>query len=369
MRTAWVFVMCILQAPAFAQRDTQACSHLQSLSTPQMTISAAEPVPAGPFTAPGPARPGQTGQLWLPARCRVSATLKPTTDSNIEIEVWMPAANWNGKMQSVGNGGWSGAINTGGMAQALLQGYATASTDTGHKGGRGSFALGHPEKLIDFGYRAVHEMTVAAKKVISAYYGSAPRHSYWNGCSSGGKQGLKEAQRYPTDYDGIVAGAPANYWTHLMAADLWIGVAALKDKESFIPPEKYRLINQAVLAACDEVDGLKDGLLNDPRQCHFDISKLLCSGAGTSACLTAPQSKRRKRSMPQRPTRVPQRSSIRACNRVANWRGRQSPVVHNRSAFPLIISNSWCMRTPIGTGEPSTWIVIPRWRMKKIKAH
>ena len=201
----------------------------------------------------------------------------------------MPAADWNGKFQAVGNGGWSGAINTGGLVQALTQNYATASTDTGHKGSRGTFALGHPEKLRDFADRAVHEMTVKAKALIAAYYGNAPRHSYWNGCSSGGKQGLKEAQRYPADYDGIIAGAPANYWTHLMAADLWMGVATLKDKASYIPKEKYELINRAALAACDALDGIKDGILDDPRKCHFDPSALLCRGAEEAGCLTATQ--------------------------------------------------------------------------------
>ena len=136
-----------------------------------------------------------------PASCRVAATLRPTADSEIKIEVWMPVAGWNGKFQGVGNGGWSGNISTGALVAAIKRGCATASTDTGHSGGSGSFALGHPEKLIDFGWRAVHEMTEKAKLIIAAYYGNPPRLSYWNGCSSGGKQGLKEAQRFPADYD------------------------------------------------------------------------------------------------------------------------------------------------------------------------
>jgi feruloyl esterase len=153
----------------------------------------------------------------------------------------------------------------------------------------GSFALGHPEKVVDFGYRAVHEMTVKAKAIGAAYYDKSAQYSYWNGCSSGGKQGLKEAQRYPNDYDGIIAGAPANYWTHLTAATVWVGAATHKDEASFIPPAKYRVIHEAVVKACDAVDGLKDGLIDDPRRCHFDPKTVECPGADAPTCLTAPQ--------------------------------------------------------------------------------
>ena len=229
----------------------------------------------------------------LPAFCRVAATLTPSSDSDIKIEVWMPASGWNGKFQAVGNGGWAGTISYlvpgRSLASALGAGYATASTDTGHVGGSGRFALGHPEKVIDFGYRAVHEMTVQAKAIVKAYYGNGPRVSYWNGCSTGGRQGLMEAQRYPADYDGILAGAPANYMTHLSAQSLWVGLATLKDPASYIPREKYSLIHQAVLDACDGLDGVKDGVLEDPMRCRFDPKVLQCSGDDTTACLTAPQ--------------------------------------------------------------------------------
>ena len=154
--------------------------------------------------------------------------MKPTDDSDIKIEVWLPASGWNGKFQAVGNGGWAGVISYGAMAEALRDGYATSSTDTGHVGGSGSFALGHPEKVVDFGYRSEHEMTVKSKAIIEAFYGSAAQMSYWNGCSTGGRQGLKEAQRFPDDYDGIVAGAPANPRTHLAFATLWIAHANLE---------------------------------------------------------------------------------------------------------------------------------------------
>jgi tannase/feruloyl esterase len=279
----------------------QSCESLTSLTLPNTTITLSEAVGPGAFTPP--ASTGEeaaslaTAESFrdLPAFCRVAATLKPSNDSDIKIEVWMPTSGWNGKFQAVGNGGWAGTLSYlvpgRSLASALRRGYATASTDTGHVGtsGDGSFALGHPEKLVDFAYRAVHEMTVHAKAIVNAYYGSAPRLSYWNGCSSGGRQGLKEAQRYPTDYDGIIAGAPGNYWTHMTTQSLWVAHATLKDSSSYIPPEKYAVIHKAVLDACDALDGVKDGILGDPTRCRFDPKVLQCSGADTPTCLAAPQ--------------------------------------------------------------------------------
>jgi feruloyl esterase len=262
-----------------------ACANLASLTLPNTTITAAESIPAGGFTPPRPSRAIDV----LPAFCRVAATLKPSSDSEIKIEVWLPESNWNGKFQGVGNGGWSGAISYPSLAVALRQGYATASTDTGHVGGRGEFALGHPEKLTDFAWRAVHEMTVQAKAIVAEYYGSGPRLSYWSGCSSGGKQGLKEAQKFSADYDGIVAGAPANFWTHLSAGLIAIAQATLKDPASSIPPAKYAVINKAVLDACDATDGVKDGVIENPAACHFDPKALQCSGEDQPTCLTPPQ--------------------------------------------------------------------------------
>jgi feruloyl esterase len=272
--------------PALA--GAASCESLTSLTLPNTTITLATPVAAGEFTPPGPTPPGANFK-GMPAFCRVAATLAPSKDSDIKIEVWMPASGWNSKFQAVGNGGWSGAIVYPSLVRALMHGYATASTDTGHSGGSGSFTLGHPEKLVDFGYRAVHELTVQAKAIIAAYYGDSPKLSYWNGCSSGGKQGLKEAQRFPADYDGIIAGAPANYWTHLMTGELWIAQATHKDEASFIPASKYPIIHEAVLEACDALDGVKDGVLEDPRKCHFDPKVIQCQGDDTSNCLTAPQ--------------------------------------------------------------------------------
>lgn len=285
----------IVFSPASAIAAT--CESLSTLALVDTTITLAQSVAAGAFTLPAGAFPGpaqaqaERGFKNLPAFCRVTATARPSQDSEIKIEVWMPASGWNGKFLGVGNGGWAGTINYAGLAQGLRSGYATASTDTGHSGNGGdaSFALGHPEKLIDLGYRSVHVMTVQAKAIVSGFYGNGPRVSYWNGCSTGGKQGLTEAQRFPDDYNGIVAGAPANYWTHLMFGAMWPAEATLKDPASYIPPSKYPLIHKAVLDACDALDGLADGILDDPTRCHFDPKALECKGADSPDCLTSPQ--------------------------------------------------------------------------------
>jgi feruloyl esterase len=269
-------------------RAATSCESLSALTLPDATITLAQTVPAGGFTPPGP---GGTAQAFakLPAFCRIAATLKPSSDSDIKIEVWLPVSGWNGNFQAVGNGGWAGSISYPAMAAALGRGYATSSTDTGHTGGSASFALGHPEKLIDYAYRSEHEMTVKAKALISAYYGRAPQFSYWNGCSAGGKQGLKEAQRFPADYDGIIAGAPASNWTGRAAQAMWIAQAVRKEPASFIPAEKFPIIHNAVLAACDAHDGVKDGVLEDPTRCKFDPKTLECRNAEELGCLTAPQ--------------------------------------------------------------------------------
>ena len=226
----------------------------------------------------------------VPEYCRVSATLAPSSDSHIAIEVFLPSKEWNGKFQAIGNGGWAGSIQGyAGMATALQEGYATAATDTGHVGGNALFAIDHPEKLNDFAYRAVHEMSVKAKAFISAYYGQAPRLSYWNGCSTGGRQGLMAAQKYPDDFDAILAGAPANYQTHLHSWDLSVAVPVLKNPESAVPAAKLEMLNRAVLEACDARDGVKDGFLNDPRACTFDVAKLQCKAGDAETCLTAAQ--------------------------------------------------------------------------------
>ena len=267
------------------------CDSLKALNLPDTTVTAAELVPAGPYKSAGKvpqAGPPQPA-IVLPAYCRIAAVVKSSSDSHIEMEVWMPAQTWNGKFQAVGNGGWAGMISYPAMASALKEGYATASTDTGHTGGNSLFGIGHPEKVVDYAYRSVHEMTAKSKAIIAAFYGRNPALSYWNGCSTGGRQGLMEAQRYPEDFDGIVAGAPANYHSHLHASDMALAVPILKDEGSKVPQAKLALLNQAVMATCDGLDGVKDGLIADPQKCHYDPSALLCRGGDTVNCLTAPQ--------------------------------------------------------------------------------
>ena len=286
----------------FVESESHAatCESLQALSLPKTTITLTQSVAAGAFSSPAAGRgalPPADVFKQLPAFCRVAATLRPSNDSDIKIEVWMPLANWNGKFQGVGNGGLAGFItstagNGGlerGMAEALKRGYATASTDTGHTGDTAAPLLGHPEKLVDFAYRAVHEMTVTAKAIIRAFYDTNPKLSYWNGCSSGGRQGLIEAQRFPADYDGIIAGAPAISQTRLVTWSTHVGQAVLKDPRNAIPSSKYPMIHRAVVNACDAVDGTKDGLIDDPRRCRFDFKTIECKGEDSASCLTAAQ--------------------------------------------------------------------------------
>jgi feruloyl esterase len=246
----------------------QSCENLVKLSSPTVSISIAD--------AP-----------MKDSVCRVVAMLKPTPDSDIGVEVWLPVANWNGKFLAVGSGGWGGTIATAALADGVRRGYAVAATDDGHKGGSASFAMGHPEKLIDFAWRAEHEMTVEAKLLIKAFYGRDPKYSYWNGCSGGGREGLLQAARYPEEFDGIIAGDPANIRRNAWA--LWLANGTFKDPAAYIPPAKYPMIHQAVLNACDAKDGLKDGLIEDPQSCHPDFKQLECKHGDGPDCLTTRQ--------------------------------------------------------------------------------
>jgi len=257
---------------AAMQSVARSCESLTALTLPHTTITAARSVSAGE----------------VPAHCQVSVTSEPSSSSDIKIEVWLPASGWNGKFEAVGNGGWNGTIDRAALAAAVRRGYAAASTDTGHQGAGGPW-MQDPEKLIDFGYRAVHEMAAIGKAVVAAYYGSNATRSYFAGCSAGGRQGLKAAQRFPEDFDGIVAGAPAVNTTGRAAFSMWIAQNQHRDEASFIPATKYPAIHDAVLQACDALDGVKDRVIENPRQCRFDPKVLECKGADTAACLTPPQ--------------------------------------------------------------------------------
>jgi hypothetical protein len=292
----------VLSVVLFAMAGTEpgrgaTCESISTIALKDTNITLATTVAAGVFTLPGAgpaANPSQNFKM-LPEFCRVAGVIKPSSDSHIEFEVWMPTSGWNGKFEGIDNGGFAGNIHyglDGGLAGALLRGYATASTDTGHKSGPGvdgSWALGHPEKIVDFGYRAIHLTAGNAKAIIRAFYGESPRRSYFAGCSNGGRQALMEAQRFPNDYDGIIAGAPANFWTHLLMQAIWSSQALLQNPASYIPAAKLPAIESAALRACDATDGVKDGVIDDPPKCHFDPAKLLCHGAESDSCLTRPQ--------------------------------------------------------------------------------
>ena len=291
---SFLAVLLISGAGGSAPAAEDSCSSLAQVALPRTKITLAQTVQAGTFTPPPTSLPqyGPPPNFQdVPTFCRVTADLTPTADSDIKVEVWMPTSGWNHKYRGWGNGGFAGSIDYPGLASGVKSGYASAATDTGHTGSPidAAWALGHPEKVADFGYRGIHEMTLTAKAIIKAYYEGSPQRSYFASCSDGGREALMEAQRFPTDYDGILAGAPANYWTHLLTAAMSDTVTLTLDPASYIPADKIPALSAAVLKACDAQDGLKDGLLNDPRQCHFDPATLLCQGADAPACLTAPQ--------------------------------------------------------------------------------
>jgi feruloyl esterase len=284
-------VLMLHSLPLAAQ---QPCESLKSVKIPNVTITS---VTAG---SPGyelPAQPGAMGNT--PARkirvpfCRIEAFSAPTSDSHIGIEVWLPVAgNWNGKFLAAGNPGFIGSLSSAGLAGIMEQGYVAGGTDTGHVDAGFEWAIGHPEKWADWGYRAVHEMVVVTKTMAEKYYGKPIQYSYWNSCHNGGNQGLNEAQRYPEDFDGIVASDPAYWISHLQPGSLYISWVALKDGVNgpgYIPPDKVTLLNKAAMAACDGDDGLEDGLIEDPTKCRFDPASIRCKGVDSDSCLTAGQ--------------------------------------------------------------------------------
>jgi feruloyl esterase len=276
------------------------CESLVGLKLDKATITSAAMVPEGPAPtrAGGPARGGAAAgataaparpAATLPAHCRVQIVLKPSSDSLINMEMWLPpAGQWNGKFMGVGNGGFAGSIQglTNEMPQALRLGYATAGTDTGHQDPGGAWAIGHPEKMIDFGYRATHEMTLKGKELVKAFYDRGAQYSYFKGCSTGGRMAVMEAQRYPDDYDGIIAGSLANRHIHMWTAGVERSVDLVRHPGKAISAEQAALVNTLVTNKCDT---LKEGFLNNPRACSVDFSSLKCTAGQTAGCLTEPQ--------------------------------------------------------------------------------
>ncbi|HMH65704.1 MAG TPA: tannase/feruloyl esterase family alpha/beta hydrolase [Rhizomicrobium sp.] len=276
--------------PASGHGDVQSCMALAG-----RTIAPNTKIQSAGYLADG----GTIGatKVALPL-CRVVGVATPTSDSHIGFEVWLPpAAQWNGKFQGEGSGGSAGSISTGAMLEALKAGYATMSTDNGHitdttqknGGSEQTWALGHPEKMLDFAFRAMHLSTIAGKAVTHAFYGRSAGQSYFVGCSQGGHHALMEASRYPADYDGIVAGAPAWHWASQMVNATWNSQAPLKDP-SAITAESVAILHKAVIAACDKLDGLEDGMISDARRCRFEPATLLCKpGSASGTCLSQAQ--------------------------------------------------------------------------------
>jgi len=263
------------------------CETLTSANIEFATITKAETVPAGTFVPPTGA--GITG---LPEFCRIALTMAPSSDSAIRVEVWMPTAGWNGRFEGLGGGGYTGTINYGTLATAVMHGFAAANTDMGTApatGGNGLAVVGHPQKWLDFGSRSTHLMTVAGKALTRAFYGEDARYSYFAGCSTGGHQALEEAEVFPDDYDGILGGAPGHNRTHLHAAFVFDFKTAHTAPGSVIAATKLSMLNSAVLTACVGSDGglATDKFLTDPRKCNFDPAVLQCKGADASNCLTA----------------------------------------------------------------------------------
>ncbi len=275
---AAIFAMCIIFAAGdSALAKGMDCGKLATLKFPDTTITSAKVVPAD-------------GKL--PEYCKVAATLTPRPDSEIKLEVWLPTSQWNGYYHTAANGGWAGQIDTRGQTAAVKLGFATASTDTGHTGDAGEWCF-NKDKLLDFGGRAIHETTVFAKKITQLFYGKAPKASFMSGCSLGGQQTMKAIMDYPDDFDGVVAGSPHMFMTAYNAAQVWpawLIVPPNGDPDKFIPLDDYKWIHEAVLEKCDgTVDGLKDGIVDDPLKCDFDPFSLVCKEGQTSRCLTKKQ--------------------------------------------------------------------------------
>jgi Tannase and feruloyl esterase len=277
-----------------AAAATTPCESLANLKLDKARVTSAQMVAEGP----APVRQGRAGgnpppaPAMIPAHCAVQLVLTPTPDSLINMELWLPPLEkWNGKFMGVGNGGFAGSIQglANEMPQALRLGYATAGTDTGHQEQGGAWAIGHPEKMIDFGYRATHEMTLKSKQIVKAFYERSPQYSYFKGCSTGGRMALMEAQRYPDDYDGIIAGSLANRHIHMWTAGIERSIDLSRHHEKAITMEQAALVNNLVMNTCDT---LKEGFLNNPRSCKVDFSVLKCQGASAEGpCLTEPQLK------------------------------------------------------------------------------
>ena len=295
IRMAAAAILALITALVAGPVMAAECGALRAAKIDQGEVVAADLVQAGKFTqpaAPGGPPPGVTASPFadVPAFCRVQLRLRPSSDSDIASEVWLPLNGWNGKYVGIGNGIWAGQISYSQMGDPVTRGYVASSTDTGHKGSglTAEWATGHPEKLVDFGYRAVHVTTVAAKQLIHAFYGRSPTLSFWDACSTGGRQGLMAAHRYPEDFDAISAMAPANPMTALMVQSMWAGWQPQRFGAQ-LTPATLALVHGAVLKRCDMLDGVEDGVVGRPMQCDFDPASLKCAAGASEGCLSEAQ--------------------------------------------------------------------------------
>jgi feruloyl esterase len=324
-----VLTVVLMPGAAVAQNAPQtpaACARLASLSLANTAIALAQVTNAGAFTVPAnlagrggggsSALAGTLGSVpdvpgrvtanaaglglgynggrgippfsTLPAFCRVVATLKPSASSDIHLEMWMPITGWNGHFRGTSPNGLGGVINYNAMSVGLTDGFAVASTDTGHQGGDTAW-MQVPDKVTDFAGRAMHETTVVGKALTAAYYGFAPTYSYMIECGGGSAAALHEVQKYPADYNGVVIGGHAAHLTRQIFGQLWLWAAAHPDGVAILPAAKLAVIHDAVLARCDLLDGVKDGLLENPRRCTFDPKEIECRSGDGPDCLTGPQ--------------------------------------------------------------------------------
>jgi len=326
----WMIVLTVVLSPAAAlaqgaPRPPAQCERLATLSLANATITVAQVVSAGAFVVPGtapregggssalagtigpvPDVPGRvtanTAGLGLgynggkgippfdtlPAFCRVAATLKPSPSSDVRMEMWMPIAGWNGNFRGTSPNGLGGVLNYNAMGVGLTDGFAIASMDTGHQGGDTAW-MRDQEKLTDFAGRAMHETTNVGKALTAAYYGTAPKYSYMIECGGGSAAALHEVQKYPADYNGVVVGGHAAHLTRQIFGQLWLWMAAHPNGVAVLPTPKLTVVHEAVLNKCDMLDGVKDGLLEDPTKCTFDPKEIACKAGDEPGCLTAAQ--------------------------------------------------------------------------------
>ena len=285
--------------------SSELCGNLANLQLPQTTITSASIVPAGPFsqvsvgdpyaaegtTSPNPTCSSNITSPQLPAFCRVTGGIaEPGAADPINFEVWMPLENWNGKLEAIGNHGFAGEIEYADMGPELNKGYAVATTDTGHAGSATTW-MQNRQQIINYGSLGVHEMAVKSKAVIQQFYGKLPKYSYFNGCSTGGKEALMAAQRYPDDFDGLNIGGSANFaQIHNRIEYVWNGQVTFGNANTPINAATAALVNTAALAECDGLDGVLDGVIDNPLTCPFEPQSLLCkNGQNPSTCLTAAQ--------------------------------------------------------------------------------